>query len=184
MGPVECVAVSAGVAQWVRPMSAEALALSAVEAMRARPPAAGARRRRRRRRWARPTSRSPTRWPALRGALRARPLHGRAFRVRGPAGRPGGARPRPRRARSRAREGGGCCTTSARSRSPTTSRTSPPSSTSAREVMREHPVIGAASTWRSRPRPRGPDRPPRARALGRRRYPTACPARRSRSARV
>ena len=38
--------------------------------------------------------------------------------------------------------------------------------------MREHPVIGDASCVHDpRPRPRGPDRPPRARALGRRRYP-------------
>jgi diguanylate cyclase (GGDEF)-like protein/putative nucleotidyltransferase with HDIG domain len=33
VGPVECVAVSVGIAQWVRPLSAEALTLTAVEAM-------------------------------------------------------------------------------------------------------------------------------------------------------
>ncbi len=43
VGPVECVAVSAGVAQWVRPMSAEALALAAVEAMQRARAAGGGR---------------------------------------------------------------------------------------------------------------------------------------------
>jgi diguanylate cyclase (GGDEF)-like protein/putative nucleotidyltransferase with HDIG domain len=43
VGPIECVAVSVGLAEWVRPMSPEALVLTAVEAMQRARAAGGAR---------------------------------------------------------------------------------------------------------------------------------------------